>query len=587
MQAYSIRFNTIAGMLVVLFFFVFFFLSFLQAGVDNHDFWWHLATGKYIVETGSLPQHDPFSYTTHDTPSDRKSILLKGYWLAQIVFFEVYTMWDVRGIAVLRALLMLLFLLFVFLNVQKQTSSDFTALAFTIIVFLIAVPYSADRPQLFTFLIFSAVYYLLEDFRMKPSGRIFFLPALVTLAANMHPGYIVCILLLSLYLFSSGIHYFVMKDREEGFKLGRLLTIWTLCFLSSLINPADWTVYKELLYLDRNTRGIIEFMPTFFLFARKLTPINYPYILFLCLSLLSLYHFRRIGPTRLVLLVVFSAMSFLSVRYLIFYVCVSAPIIAMTLVGLTRQRTLDKQPGTADARQAFLSLAFCLAGILLVAHSLSGLAKRDLRADFFSPSPKGAADFLATLPVKGAMLNDYGFGGYLIWRLYPDKKVFIDGRMLENDVYNEYETAILTKKNQSQSWEDVIRKYDISYVVVPPLLHLGHITPLAEKMYDSREWVLIYKDHLSLVFLRDEPRNISIVERHTRDKHEVLDAIITLARTRAAGDRTNPYYLISLGKAYLIAGKLDEARKAFLEAYEREPDNPETNRWIGKLGGRG
>jgi len=67
------------------------------------------------------------------------------------------------------------------------------------------------------------------------------------------------------------------------------------------------------------------------------------------------------------------------------------------------------------------------------------------------------------------MFNEYGFGGYLIWRLYPDKKVFIDGRALEPDVYDEYNLLAYAITAGSRSYEDIIGKNNITYVIMPPL----------------------------------------------------------------------------------------------------------------------
>ncbi len=582
----ALRIRVVIKSLAVLAFFLFFFLSFLQARVDKHDFWWHLATGRYIIETGSLPHVDPFSYTTHANPSDRKSIILKGYWLAQIIFYKAYSLWDVNAIILLRSFLMLSFLLFVFLNLKKQTSSDLLSLLFVTVIFLIAVPYSSDRPQLFTFLIFSVVYYLLEDFKIKPSRKIFLIPVLLMISANMHPGYIICLLLISIYLFASGIRRFIMKDyEEEGSQFGRLLTVWTLSILAAALNPTGLGEFKEIFHVGEYTQGIVEFMPTFYLFTKKLAPLNYPYIFFLILSFPAILEFRKIGLSRILLLVFFSVMSFVSLRYVIFFMCVSAPIIAKTAIILSEKKVFAKPVSIMNGRKAFFYLVFFISGVFLAFHSLSGLAGHDLKADFLSATPKDAADFLEKLPVKGNMLNDFGFGGYLIWRLYPEKKVFIDGRTLEADVYNDYKIVTYTKRNQSQSWEDIIKKYDISYVVVPPLLYYGQICPLVEKLYDSSGWELIYKDDVSLIFLKDEPRNASLVKRYAMDKKEVLNAIIIQALANADSDRTNPYYLISLGKAFIKMGKYDEAEKAFLKAYERDPQNPETNRWIKQFRG--
>jgi hypothetical protein len=181
------------------------------------------------------------------------------------------------------------------------------------------------------------------------------------------------------------------------------------------------------------------------------------------------------------------------------------------------------------------------------------------------------------------MFNEYGFGGYLIWRLYPDKRVFIDGRLLEPDVYNEYKIVISTKKGQSQSWEDIIKKYDISCFIMSPLSYHGQIYPIVEKLFDSDEWVLIYCDPLSLIFLNQKPENMLVIKGHAIDKKEMLNAISLQALAGAKSDRVNPYYFISLGKVLLKMGKFDDAENAFLAAYERDRGNSEVKYWLQKI----
>jgi len=137
--------------LAVFVLFLFFLISFLQRNVYNNDFWWHLATGKYITENRALPQNDPFSYTSSETQSTRRTTVLKGYWLAQVFFYKVYSLWEEQGIIFLRALLMLMFLFFIFLTIKKQGASDLLALLLVAGVFIFSRGSVGERPQLFTF----------------------------------------------------------------------------------------------------------------------------------------------------------------------------------------------------------------------------------------------------------------------------------------------------------------------------------------------------------------------------------------------------------------------------------------------------
>ena len=308
-------------------FFLFFFFSFLERHLYNYDFWWHLANGKYIVENKSLPQKDPFAYTTPEAPSKRKSLILKGYWLAETIFYEVYKSWNVKGIIILRSLLMSLFLFFVFLTIKKQAISDFLALIFVTGVFIFSQTTLGERPQLFTFLFFSVVYYLLENFRINGSKKVFLIPVIVLFLSNMHPGYIVCIFLITLYVTGTGFLYFSRKQHSIDFKA--LSLIWVLSIIFALFNPSGLNVFAEMFTLGKHTEDVVEFMPTFSLYMKKVQPLDYSYLIFLGLSLLSVRYLKKIGIVHMLLLVTFTIMSFASIRYVIFYMCISAPILAI------------------------------------------------------------------------------------------------------------------------------------------------------------------------------------------------------------------------------------------------------------------
>jgi len=578
----SIRLRAIVKLLAVLILFLFFSISFLQIHVYNYDFWWHLATGKYIVENKSLPQNDPFSYTSHETTSQRKSIILKGNWLAEVIFYKVYMFLDLKGIIIIRSLLLLLFLFFVFLSIKKQGASDLVALILIAGVFILVKSFPGERPQLFTFVVFSSIFYLIEDFRLRRSKKIFFIPVLILVLSNMHPGYIVCIFLISLYLSGEGVLYVLKKDfSNEGFRA--LFIVWILTIMFALLNPNGLSAFREIFFIGKHTEGIVEFMPTFYIYTNKFKPIDYSYIIFLVFSLLSVRYFRKIGLVHMLVLIVFTVMSFVSIRYVIFYMCVAAPILAKIIINLRDERIFERFLRILKPREGFLYLIACIIGIFFILNSIPALARYEFRADTSFSTPKGAADFLENLQIKGNMFNEYGFGGYLIWRLYPNKKVFIDGRSLEPDVYDEYRIVASASIEQNQSWEDTMRRYNISYIFMPPLMPRGEVYPLVEELFEREDWTLIYNDQLSLIFLRNNSGNQHIIDRFAIDKKEGLNTIIIQASGRAMKNRTNPYYMVTLGKVFFKMGKFDDSEKAFLMAYERDPKNLVIKAWLQKV----
>lgn len=585
-QKNSISLLRIIKILSIFSFFLFFLLTFLQRPVQTEDFWWHLATGKYIVENNySLPESDPFSYTSNEKPTKRKAVILKGNWLVEIIFYKVFSLWELKGIIVLRSLLLLFFLIFVFLNLKKQNLSDIISLILVTGVFFIASTHS-ERPQLFTFAVFSLVYYLLEDFRLNRSKKAFLIPVLVMALSNMHPGYIVCIMLIALYLAGEGIRCFLSKDYKDNAVLS-FLVIWALTIIFSMINPNGAVMLTRIFSVQgEHTKGIIEWMSPFSLFLEKIYPIKYSYVSFLLISLLGLLYLKRIGITHILLLVAFTSMSLISLRYMIFYMCISAPIIAKIINSLKDEKMFNRLTSILVERKVLIYVLACILGFSFVFKTIPAFSGYKFNMNVKYSVPKYAADFLSKLNIKGNMFNEYAFGGYLIWRLYPDKKVFIDGRGLEPGALKEYAIVMGATEKPQVSWEKIMDKYDISYFITSPIQPTGMIFPIVERLFVSEEWVLIYLDHLSLIFVRNNQGNSSVIEQYAIDKRKGLNALIIQASARAMSNPINPYYLISIGKVFFMMGKYDDAEKAFKMAHERDPGNEKLKFWMEKLKGQ-
>ena len=161
--------------------------------------------------------------------------------------------------------------------------------------------------------------------------------------------------------------------------------------------------------------------------------------------------------------------------------------------------------------------------------------------------------------------------------------MFIDGRSLEPDVYDEYRIVASVSEERNRTWEDIIKKYTISFIVMPPLMPRGEVYPLVEKLFEREDWTLIYNDQLSLIFLRNNSENRHIINRFAIDKKEGLNTIIFQASGRAMKNPANPYYMITLGKLFYKMGKFDDAEKAFSMAYQRDPKNQMITEWLQKV----
>jgi hypothetical protein len=109
-------------------------------------------------------------------------------------------------------------------------------------------------------------------------------------------------------------------------------------------------------------------------------------------------------------------------------------------------------------------------------------------------APVKAAEYLKSNPVAGKIFNAYNFGGYLIWALYPDPLVYVDGRtdLYDDDLLNEYLNTTLV----GDGWEKTLQDRDVHVVLVEAS------SPLTRALAVSPDWSVKYQDKLASVIVR-------------------------------------------------------------------------------------
>jgi hypothetical protein len=110
-------------------------------------------------------------------------------------------------------------------------------------------------------------------------------------------------------------------------------------------------------------------------------------------------------------------------------------------------------------------------------------------------APKGAIDFVRRANIKGNVLNEYGFGGYLIFSGIP---TFVDGRaLLFGDAFlrRYFEAVGLV---DIDSTFELLDEYKVTWVVLYPK------APLALALARSGVWDKAYSDKFSVVLVRHQ-----------------------------------------------------------------------------------
>jgi len=94
------------------------------------------------------------------------------------------------------------------------------------------------------------------------------------------------------------------------------------------------------------------------------------------------------------------------------------------------------------------------------------------------------------------LLTTDQWGDYLIYRLYPRARVFVDGR---SDFYGpELGQPYLHLMNPGYDWDRILARYGLNLALLPVEW------PLVELLKRSPDWRIVYDDHYAILFTRKQ-----------------------------------------------------------------------------------
>lgn len=512
-------------------------LFFLRT-VSDPDVFWHMKTGQWIWEHQALPDKDPFSYTTEGKQSFEEQLILKGYWLSQVIYHLSFSTLDFSGIVALRFLLAALIAWSLALRSRGDTAIKISLVA-AASFFLISF-YAIERPQFLSFALFSCMLMLLDQIRLEASPQIGlkrFLPkALLVITmlfwANMHTGYLLGVITAIVIVIMEGIKYAHPSLQAAPPSVFRRLVIASaLTAAASFINPNGLSS-NLITFILMNTgmsvkTGVLlsantEYLSTLtYFFQYRDYRIFFYWTVVLLAAISFLVRIRKTDITVAALLLGSGYVSFMHIRYIPFFLLVAIPFIISAFSGLRSVRT------------ARISL-FALAAATIVALVLP--ETQNMRRIFsgtwidINRYPVHAATFVAETNLTGNMFNHYDWGGYLIWRLGPDRKVFIDGRNFNPDTFWNamlINWAYAKGSGPMPRWKELLAKHDVSYIifpVIPSSEPMRRPLPLLLALLKDNDWVPVFFRDNTAVFVRNSPEFANIIRRYGigRDAFKVL-----------------------------------------------------------------
>ena len=496
--------------------------------VHEPDLWWQLRTGEYILEQGSVPDEDVFSYTYAGVD------WLNVKWGFEVIQATVVAAFGPEGLPVpqfFANLLMLLLLVGIIRNIDAKNIRTTTATSAALLLFLVGMSYRMNgRPELVSYS-FTAFYLFIFSTVTKGQQKWLFalIPAQL-LWANLHEAYGVGIVMMLIYLFSIWATFFTAKLKSDLQRkaLVKQTVIIAVAWLSVAIHPAGlqmlWHPYEIFTQLSQN-----QFTQEIFSAANK-AYWHMPAFLSLAMALIALWHLyiqgkekgrfrfaallRQVPLFYLLLFIAFFYLSLKSYRNLPFMFMVSMPLVALWLAH-----------NSARIKSTFQIATLSLVGVLLYVGIVSNWFYENFLPEekygwgvSTSKNPVGAAHFITENNLTGNAFTDYLSSSYLLWKLQPAFKTFVDLRDLDIFEADDIEIALTCCTNPDRPtgsgqpiWEVVDQRYRFNYVVI---LNNPEFLPLHRYLLKGKQFKLVYADALTTVFVRNTDECKELIGRH-------------------------------------------------------------------------
>ena len=470
---------------VYVFAFAFFFAA---RPLSDGDFWWHLKTGEYILNTHSIPRTDFFSFTNYG------KAWVAHEWLSEAIFYFVYSKFGFNVLIVVFAGLTALAFWIAF---KRSESHPLIGGLATLIGVWTVLPTIGVRPRVFTLLLSSVYLALLDRYVRKGDRRaIWWLVPLMILWVNLHGGFLIGLVLIALTIVGIPLDAWSMGEKISWSQVRTLSIVFAACLLAVPLNPHGIRIYSfpfEIFLSPVQQQAIVDWLSPNFHQSEAV-----PLILLILLTIAALALSPK-GPraSEVLLFVVTLYMTLKSQRHVAIFALVAVPLLADYLQHWITARSHGKMFGPPLATNwNRKSTVFSLLMLL----TLVAFTYRLSRTVFAEPAqiaidaPVKAVDYLQHHQVVGKTFTDPNiWGGYLIWKM-PSNPVYIDGRidMYGDEFVKEYMNVILGYAD----WREPFDRYGVQIVIVAPK------SVIATGMRKASDWRQLYQDEIAVVFTR-------------------------------------------------------------------------------------
>jgi hypothetical protein len=443
--------------------------------VTDPDVWWHLKTGELIATTHRVSHTDPFSYTRAGQP------WVNHEWLSDWLIFSIYKSGGLAGLDAVFAVVVAAALFLVFL---RSRGRPYLAGLFTIWGAVASAPSWGVRPQMLSLLLASVFLWILERTAIRPQTAWWMVP-LMLLWVNLHAGYVLGILLIVVVMCGNIAEVVLGRGqwKEIRSQVRTLGLVAIACIAVVPLNPNGTKLYSYpfiTLHSNAMQTYISEwFSPNFH--EGKFAP----FLLMLLATIVFIaISSRRLRVSHLLLLLITIWMALDAARHIPIFALVAIPILSELAEPILASGSTRKNSDRSSLH--WFNYAVLIAFLIFTVVRIRTVVKMIPLEESIN-FPAGATRFLEKHALPGPLLNHYNWGGYVIWKLYPEYRVFIDGRadLYGDDFMNRFADLYYLKKSD---WYVAFETYGIQTVMMPP------DAPLIEGLRFKNDWEQQYAD---------------------------------------------------------------------------------------------
>ena len=461
--------------------------------VGDPDFWWHMQTGSWIVNHAAIPSHELFSYTVGSRPwADQE-------WGSEVLGYLIFNGGGFLAFSLAYTAVTWAGFWFIWRRMALERVPALIAAALLVVAAWAGVAVWGPRSQMISFALTCLTLYWVEAYLRDRSRLVYLLPLVTVVWANLHGGFVYGLAVVGLAAFTETVLW-VASPRDPTHRR-RSLRLWAVlvgCGIAGLVNPL--TIRAYLAAIETQTSAVQQTFIAEWHSPNFHSAEEFGLELLLLLVVFAMAFRRpRLWDALLTLVGVYAALS--AVRNAPLAAAALTPMVAWSAAGWWERRIAWRDRFEAwTRRRASDLLVLAAMGAVIVAAGTAGFAAYTLSGQTASTEanfPVGAADWLAAHPSVGTrMFNEYDWGGYLIWRFYPDanRRVFIYGEATE--LGNPLLQEVSDVETAQPDWQRILTENRVDYVIERT------DSSLTMALSVDPQWREVYADSLAVIFVK-------------------------------------------------------------------------------------